>query len=474
MKRKLKIFVSCIAVIALFLTMMAYLGRLTQRKDSVEKYTDFFQQEADFDVLFLGSSHMLNAVYPMELWDDLGIVSYNMAGHANTIPVDYWMLQNALQYTTPKVVVIDAMGIAIDYKINPKFEYLHMNLDAFPLTKTKIQTVLDLVDDSKPGAGDKFSRQMEILWDFTTYHNRWSQLVKDDFAVNVSPEKGAEMRVGVAIPDEVPEVSPDSKYEGNALGLQYLERIILDCQDRGIQVLITYVPFPANELRIKEANALYDIAEKYGVKYINFLAEGTVDFDTDCYDANSHLNPSGAHKVTNYLGRVLREEYNVPDRREDPAYAQWHEDYEEYHAFKFNKMASQTSGNRYLMMLYDDDYSFVLELDRWGKTHSEQYRALLRNLGINPACVDEDVRYVVADRAAGTLELVSVSDLEAGPVETSLGVLTLQRDEENYQLLLNGEACITGDNRNASNYDYRVAVYSLAYERLDLKEMKLN
>ena len=474
MKRKLKIIISCIAVIALIVSMLAYLGQLTQRKASIEKYTDFFEQEADFDVLFLGSSHMLNAVYPMELWADYGIVSYNLAGHANTIPVDYWLLQNALQYTTPKVVVIDAMGIAIDFKINSKFEYMHMNFDAFPLTLTKIKTVLDLVDESQPGAGDKISRRMELLWDFTTYHNRWTQLEETDFDINASPEKGAEIRVGVAKPDEVPEVSPDSKYEGNALGLQYLDRIIRDCEARGIEVLLTFLPFPATELRIMEANALYDIAEKYGVNYINFLAEGTVDFDTDCYDANSHLNPSGAHKVTNYLGRVLREEYSVPDRREDPVYAQWHEDYEEYHAFKFNKMASQTSGNRYLMMLHDDDYSFVLELDRWGKSHSKQYLALLSNLGIDPETVNEDTRYVVANRQAGTLELVSLTQLEAGPVETSLGILTLERGDEHYQLLLNGAVCITGDNRNEKNYDYRVAVYNSETVLLDFKEMKLN
>ena len=48
-------------------------------------YYDFYQQEQDFDVLFLGTSHVLNAVYPMELWRDYGIVSYNMANHSENI-----------------------------------------------------------------------------------------------------------------------------------------------------------------------------------------------------------------------------------------------------------------------------------------------------------------------------------------------------------------------------------------------------
>ena len=51
--------------------------KLFERKYSYSKYYDFYKQQQDFDVLFLGTSHVLNAVYPMELWRDYGIVSYN-------------------------------------------------------------------------------------------------------------------------------------------------------------------------------------------------------------------------------------------------------------------------------------------------------------------------------------------------------------------------------------------------------------
>lgn len=474
MKQKLKIFISCLAVVALILSMLGGLGRLTQRKASQEKYHDFFREEGDFDVLFLGSSHMMNAVYPMELWNDYGIVSYNMGGHASTLCVSYWVLQNALDYTTPKVVVIDAMGISNDYKVHDTFEYMHHTFDSFPLSINKIRAVYDLVEESEPGAGDKLSRQMEILWDFTTYHNRWSELGQNDFLIDASPEKGGEMRVAVATPAEIPTVSPDRKYQGNDYGKQYLERIIQDCQSRGIQVLLTFIPFPPDERRIMEANAIHDIAEAYGVEYINFLEEGTVNFLTDCFDAGSHLNTSGARKVTSYLGSVLRDRYDIPDQRENPLYAHWHQDHEEFMDYKLELLQSQTLGYRYLMMLSDDDFSFVLELDRWGRAHSEKYLALLKNMGIDPEQANEDVRYVVADRAAGTIEYVSLTDLRAGPVETSLGTLTMETGEEDYQLLLNGQPCLTGDIRNGSNYDYRAAVYSREGELLDFQEMYLN
>lgn len=68
---------------------------IVARKDSYFKYEPFFKQEENFDVLFMGTSHVLNAVYPMELWNDYGIVSYNFGGHGNYLPTTYCIMKNA-------------------------------------------------------------------------------------------------------------------------------------------------------------------------------------------------------------------------------------------------------------------------------------------------------------------------------------------------------------------------------------------
>ena len=111
MFRKIPVWVRRAAATACFCVLLIAVVGATQslfeRKYSYTKYYDFYQQKQDFDVLFLGTSHVLNAVYPMDLWRDYGIVSYNMANHSENICTNYWQLRNALQYTKPKVVVID-------------------------------------------------------------------------------------------------------------------------------------------------------------------------------------------------------------------------------------------------------------------------------------------------------------------------------------------------------------------------------
>ena len=66
------------------------------------------------DVLFFGNSHMGNAVYPMELWRNQGIVSYNLAGFGHRIASTYWVMKNALDEAQPKLVVIDCHSLYFD------------------------------------------------------------------------------------------------------------------------------------------------------------------------------------------------------------------------------------------------------------------------------------------------------------------------------------------------------------------------
>lgn len=73
-----------------------------ERKDSKKKYNDFFKMSDQVDVLFLGSSHVLNGVNPALLFDEYGITSYNMAMHGGVMSESYWTLINALDYCSPK------------------------------------------------------------------------------------------------------------------------------------------------------------------------------------------------------------------------------------------------------------------------------------------------------------------------------------------------------------------------------------
>ena len=97
MKNIIKFVFSALIVMGMILVGVTYFSDVTERKDSRDKFAQFYEAEENIDVLFLGSSHVLNGIFPMELWNEYGIVSYNMAGHGNRMILKYWILMNALE-----------------------------------------------------------------------------------------------------------------------------------------------------------------------------------------------------------------------------------------------------------------------------------------------------------------------------------------------------------------------------------------
>ena len=83
----------------------------------------------------------------MDLWDDYGIAGYNLACYGNTMPVNYWSMMNALDYANPKVVVVAVNGVERDFKVTGSSSDLHTAFDFYPLTKTKVRAIEDLMDD---------------------------------------------------------------------------------------------------------------------------------------------------------------------------------------------------------------------------------------------------------------------------------------------------------------------------------------
>ena len=474
MRRKIKIAISCIITVCLTVCFLSGLTDLMERKSSEIKYTDFFEQDKDFDVLFMGTSHVLNAVYPMELWDDYGIISYNFGGHSNQIATTYWVMKNALEFTTPKVVVIDCLALSSNSKCSDLFSYLHLSLDTFPLSMTKVKAIWDLLDDpvldeaienGTARESDEPRTKIGLLWDYSVYHSRWTEIGQSDFELSHTYEKGAESRIAVTR-GNLNKISSEQKMESGTTGEQYLRRMIEDCQDRGIEVLLTYLPFPANGEQQMEANYVYDIAEEYGVNYINFLNINLINYQTDLYDEASHLNPSGARKVTNYLGEYLISNYDISDQRNNEDYSFWYEDYEEYNEMKNRNIVGRSSIVEYLMLLSGDNVDITMDIRNKDIFNNAWIVELLGNLGVDTNELTEDADFIII-RNSGE-DAVVINDLrEKGEVTvTELGKVQIFYDTDDsyhdgefgyYRLYIDGNECMAGNMDDDTSLQISVA-----------------
>ena len=380
-----------VILILCFVSGGIYLGnRVTERTVSRQKYIKFFSEQKEYDVLFYGSSHVLSGIQPMEIWDKYGITSYNLAGHAASLGMSYWVLRESLRYHKPKLAVLDIYDM---YAFDQPFmdvSFMHYSLDAYPLDRLKVEAVRDLLRGRSTG------EKTELLFPFSVYHSRWNEVTEQSLKESFSddyfnPYYGSEARYGVAVPMDIDRVPAQDVTEGSDGADDYIRGFVKVCEDAGVQACFMRVPYPASVENQRAENRAMKLAEELGIEVIDMMydvegatellgenvitsgiveeqlmaddssvavgesaqttgsdekqlnadSDGTedagtsgelsspvVDWDTDLVDPNAHLNAYGAYKVSLFLGEWLKRVYGFTDKREDPDYANWNEDFE--------------------------------------------------------------------------------------------------------------------------------------------------
>lgn len=454
-------FFNLIKIVLFLLTVvlvLAVAAKVVQRKESSYKYTDFFEQakKDNIDVLFLGSSHVINGINPAALYRNYGYTSYNMGGHGSVLQSTYWELIECLDYCSPKWVVVDAYMLEKNYQYldaaeengdsenaNLSVDQLHLNMDCWPLNRLKIAAVKDLIRDE--------DIQKQFLFDFMIYHSRWSELEADDYKTVVGTQDrntlfGAEMRYEVEL---TPFFSPDpelgQELAEHTVGQEYLMKIIDECQRRDIGVLVTFLPFCATTQDKISANSAATLANIYGVPYINMLDNDIIDMYTDLNDTG-HMNVTGAMKVTDYIGQWLLDNTDLTDHRNDEAYRDYAEKSDAY----FEELRDMTldSSDLYteLGLLSLQEVGAIIYFNQDSGTFSDSsVKELVRQIsgtekindGYGPYILIDDVssgnKYEASLEEALDSVATAMGDFVYQPVEKRFRFLyTKDNEEENY------------------------------------------
>lgn len=349
--------VSVALLLALVLSGVAFWSNALRMNDGYYKNTPFVRDDRQYDVLFFGTSHVVNSVFPMQLWRDYGITSYNLAIHGGSIASSYWMLETALDYQKPKVAVMDVLLTKSNY-MQTDLPMAHAAMDPFPLTVTKLRAIWDIYDSPKDRA--------ELLFPLDVFHNRWkdldTEMLRRGFGeTKVSPEKGGESRVRVYPLAEPLVVDASDVADEWTEGLRYLEQFILLCQQEGIAPVITYLPYrgagDAEEQRY--SNAAIRLAQSLGAETVDLQHSDLLDDDTDWYDDGGHTNPLGAKKITRALGEYLTAAHDLPDHRDN---GDWAADYEAYYAYQADNLQKTEDLWSLLALLSVEDFTAAVEI----------------------------------------------------------------------------------------------------------------
>ena len=280
-------------------------GRITQ---------EYYPVSKDTDVIFVGSSTVHSGIDPRVLLKEQGISAYLRANASQTMWISYYMIEDALRCHKPELVCIDTTFIKYgdDFVEEPS---TRKALDGMRLSPSKIKCI-----KASMGEDEKMADYIMPLFRF---HSRWKELTLDDFRYAYYNKP---VTINGYLPDdEVEAAEPgDLVYakEGDTTlssrNTEYLRKAIELCKSRGVQVMLFKVPAHSQNWSDDYDRQIDDIAKEYDISYINFDKyndEIGLDYSTDTPDAGSHLNKYGAEKFSAYLGKYIRDNYIVSDKR---------------------------------------------------------------------------------------------------------------------------------------------------------------
>lgn len=292
----------------------------------VSEYYD--EKSKDFNVIFIGDCEVYENFSPVTLWENYGINSYIRGSAEQYIFQSYYLLEDTIRYNKPDVVVFNIQSLQFDESRSEA--YNRMTIDGMKWSKYKLGCI------KASNTGDE--HLIEYVFPILRYHSRWNELTSTDVEYMFKHKKvthnGYYMRVDALPAENIPPAKPLGDYSFGDKAWEYLDKIRTCCEENNIQLLFIKAPslypywYPEWDEQVKA------YADKYGIKYINFLDvadEIGIDYNTDTYDGGLHMNLSGAVKCADYIGPILRNEFNVPDRRNDATLsALWEQKIKDY------------------------------------------------------------------------------------------------------------------------------------------------
>lgn len=297
---------------------------------------NLYRQPTDsVDVLAIGTSQTYGAVNTNVLWEEYGIASYNLATAEQAYWVGYYYLVEALKTQSPSLVLLDTKAGSYPDDVNNRGRVILGTFGILSLD-SRIKAIHECT------LGEK---ELSFLLAFPQIHSYAQSVEAGSFVI--PPDNGGRgvNWKGYIEQDETQRherpsfVWTSTKMANNAHEIEYFEKILDLCKEKGIPVLLISYPYPDYANDHMFVNSLFQIAAEHGVSGINYN-DPSLRFGLR-YSSHfadwQHLNIKGSTNFSRQLAKDIKSLYDIPDRRGDEYYrsydlcaADWFSRYPEY------------------------------------------------------------------------------------------------------------------------------------------------
>ena len=300
----LKAFILSIVFVTVLVSVLSVTASVLREKEGTTMHRLFTKFEKDsLDTIFVGTSHQFCSISPDVLYYDYGINSFMMASSAQTVPMTYYAIMEAIEYQHPKTIVFEALYCANDFReLEPGMS--HMFFDGMPNCKAKRLALNDLVDPKE---------HIYYYFDLGFYHSRWKEVTEEDFKPSEDSERNTFFSDQIQYNWEIPVVDKSEKEPMPEEMKKYLDMIIELCKENDVELIMYVAPYNSlydddytrqNLFYMQRVfNWIEEYVEPQGIPFHNLFYEMDeigLDGNTDWMDSQ-HCNYAGQEKITRYM-----------------------------------------------------------------------------------------------------------------------------------------------------------------------------
>lgn len=300
--------------------------------DLREQADSFYEKKKNsLDVVFLGSSLCFCNINPNVLWNEYGIASCDFAASSQDLGFSYYYMKELFRRQKPKLIVVETGQANFDERTSGIIS--HFSIDPMRFGVPKIEAIFSRV---------KFSEMDEMFFDIVRYHSRWAELSRFDYEYLLGKKRSfmngneslmGAMRFSPALIGSKRKIE-DYKLKDSAVNFMFKMNSL--AKKNGANIFFIFAPILEQKDFDSVRVAMMSFLNKNNLDCYDFTddyeAIGT-DFSTDYHDVH-HMTYWGNVRFSKYLGKVLKERYDIPDRRGEDEYKQFDIDCQAMFDFK--------------------------------------------------------------------------------------------------------------------------------------------
>ena len=311
-----------ISILLLFFIIFGVLSYTQVRFDHNNiRIEGFYREEKNsIDVVFIGASEVYSDYYPVYAYEKYGYTSYNYAIEDNPLTLYKWELDEIYAHQNPKLVVIELTAATSGRDLSAKADHFDATLrkisDSVPISLSKCSLVNDYGKNNNwesyfypPVMYHGSIPQIGLAKEILGFQNRGYSYLKGTVTHTNSRKCTKEELFNIK--------GDNSKQPTSENQEKYLLELLDHCKAKGYNVLFTRFPHRVENIekyqRYCEGNYIADLVKEYGFAYLDCEhVLDTIGIDRiDDFADGEHLRADGAKLLTEYIGKVLIEQYGI-------------------------------------------------------------------------------------------------------------------------------------------------------------------